>query len=385
MDVTIGLALIAGLVSFLSPCVLPLVPAYIGYMSGRVTQTVAAQSSKVDTMSGGGGVAVLTRSSAVIRFNTFLHGVAFVAGFTLIFVLFGLLITALTGIISVTVLSGVIGRIGGVVIIFFGLHFMGVLPSLFKRLRQQQSPLLFTLIVVGMAGLGAAVMLWGFTGRLDVWAETLWEREEWAPILGISFAALLLLWLFLSEAFAHPRTFVLNLVNRLDTLFYADTRPELNSANNGLLGSVLMGMVFSAGWTPCIGPVYGTILTVAMQTGDVSYALPLLTVYSLGLGIPFLVCALLLDGAQAGLRRLMRHMRTIKLVSGAFLVLIGVLVATGGLQDFSRSMTAQFSDLSVRAEECVLGWAQGEVYFNQLGGCLNGEVDAQTLKAQNQG
>jgi cytochrome c-type biogenesis protein len=382
MDVTLGLALIAGLVSFVSPCVLPLVPAYIGYMSGRMTNTVA---STEQIAVGSGGTAVLTTHPTVtMRLNTFLHGIAFVLGFTFIFVMFGLLLTALTGIISVSVLSGVIGRIGGVIIIFFGLHFMGVLPIVFNRLRKINSNNAFGVIVLAIAALGAALMLWGFTGRLNVWDANLWEREVWSPILGVSFAALLLLWMFLSEAFTKPRDFLLGVVDRLDTMFYADTRREMSGTGNSLWSSALMGMVFSAGWTPCIGPVYGTILTVAAQTGDVGYALPLLTSYSLGLGIPFLLCALLLDGAQVGLRRLMRHMRLIKLVSGFFLVCIGVMVATGTLQEFSRGLQAQFTDLSVRVEECVVGWAQGDVYFNQVGGCLSGETDADTLKELNQ-
>lgn len=381
MDMTLGLAIIAGLVSFVSPCVLPLVPAYIGYMSGRVTQTVATTQISV----GSGGVAVMTQPTIAIRLSTLLHGVAFVAGFTAIFVAFGLLLTALTGIVSVNVLSGIIGRIGGVVIIFFGLHFMGVLPSFFSWLRKQQSPALFMGIVVAMAVFGITLLLWGFTGQLNVWESRLWDREAWAPVLGLIFAGLLIVWLFLSEAFFQPRQFLLHSINRIDAMFYADTRPEMTSTGSSLWSSALMGMVFSAGWTPCIGPVYGTILTVAAQTGDVAYALPLLTAYSLGLGIPFLLCALLLDGAQGGLRRVIRHMRAIKLVSGAFLVFVGVMIATGSLQDFSRTLAGQFTDLSVRVEECVIGWAQGDVYFNQVGGCLNGDADAEALKALNQG
>jgi cytochrome c-type biogenesis protein len=381
MDVTLGLALIAGLVSFVSPCVLPLVPAYIGYMSGRVTNTVAT-TGQISFSSG--GTAVMMPLTPMMRLNTFLHGVSFVLGFTFIFVIIGILSTALAGIISTTTLTGVIGRIGGVIIIFFGLHFMGVMPIVFNRLRKINSNNAFGVIVLAIAALGAALMLWGFTGRLNVWDTDLWEREVWSPILGVSFAALLLLWMFLSEAFTKPRDFLVGVVDRLDTMFYADTRREMSGTGNSLWSSALMGMVFSAGWTPCIGPVYGTILTVAAQTGDVGYALPLLTSYSLGLGIPFLLCALLLDGAQVGLRRLMSHMRLIKLVSGFFLVCIGIMVTTGTLQDFSRVLQTQFTDLSVRVEECVIGWAQGDVYFNQVGGCLSGETDADTLKDLNQ-
>jgi cytochrome c-type biogenesis protein len=112
--------------------------------------------------------------------------------------------------------------------------------------------------------------------------------------------------------------------------------------------------VFAAGWTPCIGPVYGTILTVAAQTGNVNQAVPLLTIYSLGLGVPFLLMTLLLDSAQGLLRRLQRRMHTIELVSGAFLVLIGLLVASNQLQLLSQSLSTQFADVSYNLEESVV-------------------------------
>jgi hypothetical protein len=100
-----------------------------------------------------------------------------------------------------------------------------------------------------------------------------------------------------------------------------------------------MGVVFSAGWTPCIGPVYGGILTLAWNGGDVGQAGGLLAAYSLGLGVPFLLTALALDRAQVVLRQLQRHMHKIELASGAFLIAIGVLVASGSLQ----SLSAQFA------------------------------------------
>src|SRR5664279_4166039 len=114
MQLSFSLALIAGLVSFLSPCVLPLVPAYIGYMGGRVTNTVAAQAT--------GGATLTTRPMLGSRFSTMLHGLAFVAGFTFVFVALGLLGTAFVSVIgrqSITTITNIIGRGGGIVIIFF--------------------------------------------------------------------------------------------------------------------------------------------------------------------------------------------------------------------------------------------------------------------------
>lgn len=379
MDVTIGLALIAGIVSFISPCVLPLVPAYIGYLSGRVTNTVSSQ-----VMVGTAGTAVMTSPTLAMRFSTLLHGIAFVFGFTFIFVTFGILITALAGTLNVTVVSGVIGRLGGVMIVFFGLHFMGVMPSIFSRIRRQQSPLFFTALVIGLAVAALVVAFWGFTGQLDIWNSRYWSGTNvWAPVLGSVTALLALLVLFLGNAFTDPRTFILNLINRLDMLLYADTRREMNPVGSGLTSSVLMGVVFSAGWTPCIGPIYGAILTTAAQTGDAGYALPLLTAYSLGLGIPFILSALLIDSAQGLLRRLNKHMQTIKLVTGGLLVFIGVAIASGNLQDFSQQLSNRFADVSIRVEECVVGWAEGDIQFGQVGTCLNGDVTFDELRELN--
>jgi cytochrome c-type biogenesis protein len=370
MDVTIGLAFLAGLVSFVSPCVLPLVPAYISYMSGRVTQTVAAQVGGSEVSVSPGGAAVLRSSVIATRLSTLTHAFAFVFGFTLIFVLFGLfLITALNAV----VLSDVIGRIGGVLVIFFGLHFMGVLPNIFAWLRRTLTPIFALLIVVLLALASVALLLWGFTGQLDVWNSRLWDVQPWAPTVGLVLAGLVLVGLFVQGAFYEPQRFLVSSIDRIDAMFYADTRQQMDAPGGNLWSSFLMGVVFSAGWTPCIGPVYGTILTVGAQTGDVAYAMPLLTAYSLGLGIPFLLSALLLDGAQSILRRLQKHMRAIKFVTGTLLIVMGFTIASGQLQTLSANLSAQFTDLSVRVEECAIGWADGDMPIGDLVPCLNGQ------------
>ncbi len=358
METTIGLAFIAGLVSFISPCVLPLVPAYVGYMGGRLTQTVSAQM-EIDTKG----------PSFSSRFSTFLHGTAFVAGFTLVFVLLGLLITSVvTGIFR-----DIVGRVGGVIIIFFGLHFMGVIPSLFARSRKntQQvklddgtiryeggilSNVLFTIVI---AIVGGIIILWGF-GEI---------------VIALPVLAVFLLALFIGGAFTTPAAFWIKTISTVENIFYTDTRRTMTAeGKGGLGGSLLMGIVFSAGWTPCIGPIYGSVLTLAANTGDVGQAAPLLVAYSLGLGIPFLLMALLLDGAQGVVRRLQRHMRKIELVSGAILIVIGITVATGGLQTLSSRFAGDFLDLATRTEDCIVGYFAGDVYFNQVGPCLGGTL-----------
>jgi cytochrome c biogenesis protein CcdA/peroxiredoxin len=352
-NVTLVVAFLAGLISFISPCVLPLVPAYIGYMGGRVTNTVAAQVS-------GGGQAVISRS----RFSILLHGLMFVAGFTFVFVLFGLLTTVfIQGIGSQkTVITGIIGRLGGVMIIFFGLHFMGALRSLFSRALATKPLLRNPLFSVVMAVLGVGLLLWGLTGTLapslnGKLLTTAGEQTyiQWTTIVALIAIAAYLLWLGLGGAFTQPERFWTGIITTVQTALYTDTRRQMTaSGREGLSSSAIMGVVFAAGWTPCIGPVYGTILTVAAQTGNVNQAVPLLTIYSLGLGVPFLLMTLLLDSAQGLLRRLQRRMHTIELVSGAFLVLIGLLVASNQLQLLSQSLSTQFADVSYNLEESVV-------------------------------
>lgn len=347
MEVNIWIALIAGLVSFLSPCVLPLVPAYIGYMGGRVTNTVAAQTS----------AGILVQPTAISRFSTILHGMMFVLGFTFVFVVFGLLTTAFirqVGGSNIALVRDIIGRVGGVVIIFFGLHFMGVLPALLRRLAS--SPLiaspLFTVVALALAG---GLMLWALI--------------DW--LIAVPALALLGLWMVLSGGLSAPRPFWEQTLSRIQGALYADTRRQMVAkGEQSYASSALMGVVFAAGWTPCIGPIYGSILTLAATSADISGAAGQMMAYSLGLGIPFLITAALLDSAQVGLRKLQRHLRTIELVSGAFLVLIGILVASGSLQRLSQTFANDFADFSYTLEECAAAWTQGQISLGEIGGCL---------------
>jgi cytochrome c-type biogenesis protein len=222
-DVTVPLALLAGLLSFISPCVLPLVPVYLGYLTGS---TIAV---------GRGGERAFAE-----RFVTLAHALSFVAGFTLVFVVLGMLLGALGGALSFAI--GFVVRLGGLLLILFGLHTVGLLPIPF--LFQQK--------------------------RLEVG-------------LGQS---------------------------------------------PGYLRSLFVGMAFAAGWTPCIGPLLGAVLTMAAQGQEPLRAALFLFVYSMGLGLPFLLVALLLTRLSGLLRRLNRHMRLVEIVSGVFLILIGLLLVT---------------------------------------------------------
>ena len=358
-NVTIGLALAAGILSFISPCVLPLVPAYIGYMGGRLTHNVSRQTAA-------GSVAAV---SLALRMQMLLHSMAFVLGFTIVFVFIGLFTTALSSLAGrhVSAFTEILGRVGGLAIIFFGFQFMGLMPRLFNWLRKK-----------GQAGILDNVL---FSLAFTILASALiyWALLE-QSIAALPLIAALVIALIVKGAFAEPATFWHGALDRLESLLYSDTRADIGvNGREGLLGSTFMGMVFSAGWTPCIGPLLGTILTVAAASGatsgDIAQGMLLLAAYSIGLGIPFVITALLLNSAQGILRRLQRHMRKIELLSGSLLIAIGILVASGQLQSLSQTFSrGEFADFTFRVEECGVGFFAGELGLSHIGACLGGSL-----------
>jgi cytochrome c-type biogenesis protein len=375
MELTIGLAFAAGFISFISPCVLPLVPAYITYMGGRVTNTVAAQVA-------GGGTKVIPGSNTALitRVSTGVHSVFFVLGFSLVFVGIGLLSTAFiqtVGGSNISAMTQIIGRAGGIVIIAFGLHFMDAISWTFNKVRQRENAInLGTSILIALAG--SMLIFWAFDRPVSMFNESanLFDRTIVALPVFTAFA----MWLALSGAFTRPKDFWLKTMEQIELALYADTRGAMqNNGGSGYGSSTLMGIVFAAGWTPCIGPIYGAILTLAANGGSVSQAGVMLSAYSLGLGIPFIVTALALDGAQGFLRSLKRHMKTIKLVSGIFLIAIGILIASGRLQQFSAwGSQGELGLISFRMEECFTHAVSGDVPWGQVVPCINGNYEIPT-------
>ncbi|MEP6986783.1 MAG: cytochrome c biogenesis protein CcdA, partial [Chloroflexota bacterium] len=294
-----------------------------------------------------------------------LHGVFFVLGFTFVFVTIGLLSTAFVQQIggrNINLITGMISRFGGLLIIFFGLHTMGVIPWVFRRLQEEQRLIASPVLSLFFGLLGVSILLWGFTTTLtpsvySISTTTAGQSQivNWPTIISYLLVVGYGLWLFLGGAFTQPAAFWGGVIARVQTVLYTDTRREMTTRGEGYAASALMGVIFSAGWTPCIGPLYGAVLTYSANTGDVVRAAPLLAAYSLGLGVPFLLTAVLLDRAQGTLRRLQKHMRMITLVSGAFLVFIGVLVASGELQSLSQYLQGQYSEFSINLEEQVVG------------------------------
>ncbi len=227
-NITIGLAALAGLASFLSPCVLALVPAYISYLGGR---SVTSNGMVADS-----------------RWHTLSHGLAFVVGFSVIFIALGAAASAVGALLFD--LRQWIARIGGIIVILFGLHTMGVI--------------------------------------------------------------------------------------RIPVLDY-DTRPKNRpDPGFGYLSSALMGVFFSAGWAPCVGPVLGAVLTLALNGAQLSQGVLLLSAYSVGLAVPFLLAAAGLGYVTQLFRRHGRLIHRISQFTGAVLVIIGILLFTGTLERLAR-------------------------------------------------
>lgn len=222
IDVGVGLAFLAGLASFFSPCVFSLVPAYIGYLSGR-----SLSQGKEEPASN--------------RLSTFLHGLAFVLGFSFVFIVLGIAFSALSQFLYDA--RDILAKAGGVVMILFGLHLTGLLRI---------------------------------------------------PFLDF------------------------------------DLRPNSKLGKGGsLFSSFMMGIFFSAGWSPCVGPTLGLILTLAIERANIGQGVILLTTYSLGMGIPFLAAAFGVGWVTHILRRYSKAMKITQVVMGVILMIVGVLLFLG--------------------------------------------------------
>lgn len=224
-EISLPLAFLAGVISFLSPCVLPLVPSYVSFISGMSFEDLTS-----------------TRSSKRVRLITLANSVLFVLGFSAIFVSLGA---------STSYIGSILFKyqdwmriIGGVVVIVFGLFIAGLLDFNFfmkeRKLKAQGKP-------------------------------------------------------------------------------------------SGFAGSFLVGMTFGAGWTPCIGPILGSILIVASSKGSPANGIQMLSVYSAGLAIPFLLSALLFNTFLSYSKTLLKYMKYIKVAGGTILIVFGLILISNKL------------------------------------------------------
>jgi cytochrome c-type biogenesis protein len=228
MNVTIVAALLAGMLSFLSPCVLPLVPPYLVYLTGTSLERFAA-----------------AEMTPRVRRETLVAALLFVLGFSTVFIALGASASEIGAVLRA--FSGQLAIIAGIGIIIMGLHFLGLTP---------------------------------------------------------------IAWLMREKRFEVAKPL-------------------------GLWGAYLMGLAFALGWTPCIGPILAAILAVAASESTVAKGAGLLAVYSLGLGVPFLIAALAVEPFAAFVARFRAHLGLVEKAMGGLLVLTGIAFLTGTVGEVS--------------------------------------------------
>ena len=237
-DVSFPLAFMAGVLSFLSPCVLPLVPSYVSFITGMSFEDLTGSADRKR-----------------VRNLTITNSLVFIAGFSAVFIALGA---------SSSVAGQILFRyqewlriIGGILIIIFGLFIAGFL--------------------------------------------------------------------------------------KLDFLM-RERKLHLGGKPAGYIGTFAIGMTFAAGWTPCIGPILGSILLYAGAKGSAVYGIKLLSVYSLGLGVPFFISSLAINSFLSYSKKLQRYMKIIMIISGILLIAFGVIMLTNRLKD----ITGLFPDFGIK-------------------------------------
>lgn len=226
IEISYLVAVVSGMFSFLSPCVLPLVPAYICFITGNSYQDVS-------------------EGEKIAKWAMFWPAVAFVLGFSTVFIALGAGASAVQGVLQEY--KEIFAKISGVMIMILGLHFAGIIKLSF---------------------------------------------------------------------------------------LYKEARFQTSGEQKGLIGAYVIGLAFAFGWTPCIGPILATILTLAATQEHFSQGVALLAVYSLGLGVPFIIASVAINKFLRASSRVKKHMRTIELVIGVLLLVTGLAIFTGSLQSF---------------------------------------------------
>lgn len=221
------MAFVAGFLIFLSPCVLPLIPAYISYLTGISFKEISGEPTKEERKR--------------IRAATALHALSFILGFTIVFVILGASITFLGRLLFQH--QPLLKRAGGVLIIFLGLVIMDIIkiPFLIKE-----------------------------------------------------------------KKFSYRKRRV------------------------SILGSVLVGATFAAAWTPCVGPILGSIFIYASSAETMREGIALLIAFSLGLGVPFFLSALIVNSLLACIKKIEKYMRWVKIAAGTVLIAFGGILLIGG-------------------------------------------------------
>ncbi len=266
-------AFLAGVLAFLSPCVLPIIPAYLSYVSGV-------------------GVEELQRERRLINPRVFMSALFFVIGFSLVFTLLGASASFIGQMLRDY--QSQIAQIGGGIVIFFGLHFAGVL------LRQN-----FLKELIGVEAF--------------LFALYVFKAISLETFLALSGALAIVLGMYMFGVHEY-----------LYRQFKVEAKTKVS-----YLGAFVIGLIFAFGWTPCIGPVLGSILFIASQQDTVGQGAMLLLLFSVGLGIPFLIAGLLFSAFLSFVKRFGKFFGYVEFVGGLLLISLGVLLVLDKLGWFA--------------------------------------------------
>ncbi len=236
-QISLVAAFMAGFLSFLSPCVLPLIPAYISFVAGISAKELESSDSK--------------KTKSVFNITT--NCLFFVIGLSTVFILLGASASAFGGFLLQN--RRLLEILAGIIVILFGLHLTHILR--FKVLEYEK-------------------------------------------------------------------------------------RVHLKHKPRGIIGSFLVGMAFALGWTPCIGPILGGILTYAATQETIYQGMLLLALYSLGLGIPFIITGLTVNSFFLWFDKIKKHLLLIERISGVFLILVGILMLTNRFQQLTNFFVLNF-------------------------------------------
>ncbi|MDE0265950.1 MAG: cytochrome C biogenesis protein [Thaumarchaeota archaeon] len=241
-ELNLAIAALAGMGSFAAPCILPMIPAFLAYISGTTISDLTQSSGG----GGGGSQSGASKTVSINRTRIVLNSVFFVLGFSVVFSVLGVLINSVLSQYTGELVEG-LNQVGGAIIISFGVFLL-----------------------------------------LSTWIRRINVERKFVP----------------------------------------------RGAKAGYPMSFVFGLAFAVGWTPCVGPILGTILTLAATTP--SAAFNLLLVYSLGLGIPFILIGVFYSRATRMIRAMSRHLKYYNPILGGFIILLGVLVLTNQLAQIAN-------------------------------------------------
>jgi len=272
-SISVAIAFLAGFLSFVSPCVLPLIPSYVTFITGISLDEFEKAENRW-----------------LLQKRVILHSTFFILGFSFVFILMGASATYIGNIL--VQYQQIIREAGGILVIFFGLYITEIyIVETEKRI------------------LGSAVFFISLAFLFN-----------WNP----SFQDLFIkMGAFFGVLYALMSMEIINL-----NFLVMEKKVSIKDKPMGFFGSFLVGITFAAGWTPCIGPILGSILVYASPQNSILKGIVLLTSYSLGLAIPFFISSIVINSFFIYFKKFKKWIRPLTIFSGLLLILIGILLYT---------------------------------------------------------